>query len=60
MNTLISIGTTVVVEPKPDDQFQHEFIGIIKTVSDTHYTVRDQDDDCWDVDIDQVSPYIKD
>jgi len=50
------IHDSVVVIPKDSDTF-HDFIGTIVKIHDTHATVRDQDDDCFDVDFDQLSFY---
>lgn len=51
------LNSTVVVTPKADDIFNYEFVGtVIDYVeeSDT-YVVRDQDDDVFEVDADQLT-----
>jgi len=43
------VGLTVDVEPRTDDEFEHEFQGVVESYDEQAnlLTVRDQDDDRW-------------
>ncbi len=49
------VDEIVRVEPHTDDEFLHEFIGIVVGVRNGFLQVRDQDGDVWEVEVSQVS-----
>ena len=49
------VGRQVVVIPKGGDAFSHEFSGQAIGVRNGNVEVRDQDDNVWEVDVDQLS-----
>lgn len=49
------IGTVVNVEARPDDMFIHDFTGVVVAYHGEFIVVRDQDDDCWDCEPEQLS-----
>lgn len=59
VNTLgdFSVGGNVNVEHKPNDLFEHDFTGHVKSIDYTngYIVVVDQDGDVWSCDPDQVS-----
>ena len=45
----------IVPEPGPDDEWKHPFVGLLIDVNDDNIgTVIDQEDDCWDIDLDRL------
>lgn len=54
MNTAIQVGDEVVATPKNDD-FSHEFVGVVISQNKGYYQVRDQEDNVWDCDLDQLA-----
>jgi hypothetical protein len=55
MKTIIEVGDEVTTTPKNDD-FPYEFVGIVTKVGE-YITVKDQDDNYFVVDHDQVELY---
>lgn len=51
-----NVGDAVTCTPKNGD-FNNEFSGVIVSIKTTYMTVRDMDDNYFDVDFDQVNPY---
>jgi small-conductance mechanosensitive channel len=49
-----NIGDRVSVEVWPSDVFNEDFDGIVVDISENVLTVRDQDNDVWDVEYEQV------
>ena len=49
-------GDAVICTPKNGD-FNHKFSGEIVSIKSTYMTVRDMDDNYFDVDFDQVEHY---
>jgi len=49
-----NIGDRVSVEVWPNDVFNEDFDGIVVDISENVLTVRDQDNDVWDVEYEQV------
>ena len=50
----IQVGDEVVASPKNND-FSNEFVGVIISRNKGYYQVRDQDDNVFDCDLDQLS-----
>ena len=48
---------TVLVTPKKDDPFSNEFVGDITGTRNGYLTVRDGDDNYFEVDLDQVESF---
>lgn len=54
-DSIFGIGDRVNVEARGSDNF-HDFTGIIRKFHDSEtVTVEDQDGDCWDCNLDQIS-----
>ena len=49
------IDMEVEVQRKPDDLFNHDFVGVCIGMRHGLLQVRDADDDVWEVEPDQVS-----
>ena len=49
-----NIGDRVSVEVWPGDVFNEDFDGFVVGISKNYLTVRDQDNDAWDVEFEQV------
>ena len=54
MTTNFHVGQTVNVTANAYDDF-HDFVGTITKIGATYVAVKDQDDDVWCVDPDQLS-----
>lgn len=50
-----SIGDRVDVNAEPDDLFLHNFTGTVIGFKDNFVQVKDQDDDVWDCEPDQLT-----
>jgi hypothetical protein len=61
MSKIIPVGSRVLVSPKEDNP-PNEFMGVVLSFNtangERYYVVRDQEDDCFCVDPDQVN-YVK-
>ena len=55
----VSVGDSVIVKtPKPNEEWEHSFIGsiiAIDSADDAVYTIEDEDGDCWDMERDRFS-----
>ena len=49
----IQVGDEVVASPK-DGDFSHEFVGEVISCNKGYYQVRDQDDNVFDCELDQL------
>jgi hypothetical protein len=48
------IGDEVEVTARPNDMFNHDFIGIVKGYHGNYITIEDQDENCWNCDLAQL------
>lgn len=49
------VGCTMLVSPKPGDPFTNKFLGRVIGVRNGNAQVCDQDDNVWEVDVEQLS-----
>jgi hypothetical protein len=51
----VKVGQQVNVTHSPGDMFNHDFTGQVAEVNDRYVVVRDQDDDCFSCEAEQLS-----
>lgn len=52
--TRVEIGDSVIVSPKFNDPFNHEFVAVVSEIQNYNATIIDGDGISWDVDHDQI------